>query len=74
MSTKQWSAIILIVIGSIVDSALMRDQVRRNTEQLEKNPPAVFAIEQKNMAEDVKEIKEDVKKLNETFNEYMLTH
>ena len=71
---SQWTAIIVIVVGSIVDSALTRDQVRRNTGQLEANPLAVFATEQKNMAEDVKEIKEDVKDLTKTVSDYMLTH
>jgi len=73
-SFTQWFAIIVIVVGSIVDSALTRDQVRRNTEQLETNPPAVFAIEQRNIADDIKEIKGDMKDLTESFNEYMLTH
>lgn len=66
----QWLAIAVIIIGSIVDSALTRDQVRRNTLQLEENPPAVFAAEQKNIAKDVDEMKGDVKDLVKAFNEW----
>ncbi len=69
-----WVMLVILVVAQITTYTLLKDQVRRNTDQLEANPPAVFAIEQKNMANDVQEIKGDVKKLVETFTNYMLTH
>jgi len=44
-----WSAIIIIVISSIVDSALTRDQVRRNTKQLETYNLAILENNQKEL-------------------------
>ena len=69
-----WLTIAGILIGSIVDSAMTRDQVDRNRKSLEKYPPAVFANEQADMAEDIDEIKGDLKELVRAFNEYTVTH
>ena len=44
-----WSAIVIIVISSIVDSALTRDQVRRNTKQLETYNLAILENNQKEL-------------------------
>lgn len=44
-----WFAIIMIIIGSIVDSALTRDQVRRNADQLERYNLAVIDNNQKEL-------------------------
>lgn len=39
-----WIAIATMLIGSIVDSALTRDQVKRNTEQLTKHNLEVLEV------------------------------
>jgi hypothetical protein len=69
-----WIAIATIFIGSIVDSALTRDQVRRNQAQLDTYPLAVYATQQNAMAQDIEEIKTDVKDLAKAINEYILSH
>jgi len=51
-----WFAIIMVIIGSIVDSALTRDQVRRNTKQLETYNLAVLENNQQSLIKKVDKI------------------
>ena len=60
-----WITIAIIAISSIVDSALTRDQVRRNSDELAKYDLAIMKTDQKNMAADIVEIKEGIKALLE---------
>lgn len=69
-----WITIFIIVVSSIVDSALTRAQVGQNTKKLEDNPPEVIVTNQKNMAEDIREIKDDIKDLAKAINDYFLNH
>ncbi len=69
-----WITIAIIVVGSIVDSALTRAQVGQNTKKLEDNPPEVIVTNQKNMADDISEIKDDIKDLAKAINDYFLSH
>ena len=69
-----WLTIAMIIVGSIVDSALTRSQVDRNTKELDTYNLSVIVTTQNNIAEDVTEMKGDVKALIKTFNDYALTH
>lgn len=66
-----WVMIATIIVGSIVDSALTRSQVAKNTKQLEANPPEVIVVNQENMAGDIREMKTDLKDLVKAWNEWM---
>jgi hypothetical protein len=68
-----------IIIGSIVDSALTRDQVKRNAKDIEDIKSVILRVEvistnQDRMADDIKEIKTDVKSFAVAFQEYIANH
>ena len=60
-----------IIIGSVVDSALTRATVAENKAKLDKYPPSVIFTNQKNMADDLKEMKDDMKTLVNAFNNFV---
>jgi len=70
----QWVAIMVIIVGSIVDSALTRSKVAEHEARFLLNPPEVAAADRDNMAEDLQEIKTDVKDLAKAINEYFQSH
>ena len=69
-----WISIAVLLITQLTTYVLMKDQVMRNKEQLEKYPPAIFAIKQAEIAKDVDEIKSDVKDLIKASNEFFMAY
>ena len=61
----------VIIVGSIVDSAITRAKVEEHDLKFKTYPPSVLYTNQANMADDLKEIKEDMKTLVSAFNDFM---
>jgi len=58
-----WITIIMLLVGSIVDSVKIREQVKFNSKLLEKYPPEILFSNEQHMRQDVSEIKMEIKEL-----------
>ena len=51
-----WVTIVVIIVGSLVDSALTRDQVRRNTKELEQYDLGIISYKLEDISKEVSAI------------------